>query len=89
MAPPVESWSTAELEGRIHVNRDGKKRKGFDGKLGACELLGMLQYECLVDEPHTRDSLVRCWPVERLFRRCQDLKGFFMVETTAWEKRKS
>jgi len=45
----------------------------------------MLQYECSVDEPVTRESVINCWPVERLFRRCRDRNGVFTVETTAWE----
>jgi hypothetical protein len=69
MAPIVEAWSARELEFRSQVSMAGNKRKGFDGDLKACELLEMLQYRCEVDEPVTRESITRCWPVERLFRR--------------------
>jgi len=46
----------------------------------------MLQYDCTVDDPGRKDGLVRCKEVLRLFRRCKDAKGTFMVETTAVEK---
>ena len=45
------------------------KRKGFDGSLKGCELLEMLQYKCEVEKPVTRESVTRCWPIERMFRR--------------------
>ncbi|KAG0652933.1 hypothetical protein D0Z07_0210 [Hyphodiscus hymeniophilus] len=64
------------------------KRKGFDGDLKACELLELLQYDCRVENPERRESDVHCWPIVRLFRRCQDRDGKFMVETTAWEGEK-
>jgi len=65
-----------------------KKRKGFDGDLKACELLEMLQYDCRVENPEKQGSLVRCLPIVRLFRRCQDRDGKFLLETTAWEGEK-
>jgi hypothetical protein len=34
-----------------------------------CELLELLQYECLVVQPEMRDSPIQCWPIQRLFRR--------------------
>ena len=69
MPPPVEAWSAKELEGRVRGNALGEYRKGFDGNLKACQLLELLQYKCEVDEPITRESVTRCWPVERLFRK--------------------
>lgn len=87
MTPPLEAWSARELPDRVQGTVMGKKRKGFDGDLEGCDLLELLQYRCGVEEPRTRDSLTRCWPVERLFRRCKDRNGTFMVETTAWEGR--
>ncbi|TQS33580.1 hypothetical protein Golomagni_06070 [Golovinomyces magnicellulatus] len=48
-----------------------------------------MQYSCEVQNPSERDSPVLCYPVERLFRRCKDRKGSFMVETTAWEARRA
>jgi len=88
MAPLVETWPARELEFRSQVSMAGNKRKGFDGDLKGCELLEMLQYRCEVDQPVTRESVTRCWPVERLFRRCMDRNGSFLVETTAWERKK-
>jgi len=85
MTPPVESWPVAELEQRIYGNAKGEYRKGFDGNLKNCQLMELLQYNCKVDNPESKNSLVRCWPVERLFRRCKDKSGTFTVETTAWE----
>jgi len=88
MAPFVEAWSARELESRAQVSVAGRKRKDFDGDLSGCELLEMLQYRCEVEKPVTRESVTRCWPVERLFRQCMDRNGSFMVETTAWEGKK-
>jgi len=87
MAPPVESWSARGLEERSQVSSKGRKRKDFDGDLKNCELLGLLQYKCEVERPVTRKSATVCWPVERLFRRCEDRERTFTVETTAWEEK--
>ncbi|KAH8687751.1 hypothetical protein BGZ60DRAFT_15485 [Tricladium varicosporioides] len=87
MAPPLEIFPAKDLPYRAQANVYGTKRKGFDGDLKKCELMEMLQYDCQVEEPKRRDGVVRCWPVERWFRRCQDREGTFMVETTAWEGR--
>ena len=69
MAPPLESWPAYQLPDRAQGNVKDKKRKNFNGNLKACELLELLQYECKVEPPVMRDSVVRCWPVVRLFRR--------------------
>ena len=69
MAPPLEAWPAYQLPERARVNVKDRKRKGFNGDLKACELLELLQYNCDVEKPVTKDSLVRCWPVVRLFRR--------------------
>lgn len=69
MTPPVESWQARELEDRVLANEKGRRRKGFNGDLGKCQLLELLQYSCEVEKPVTRFSKTRCWPVERLFRR--------------------
>ncbi|PMD23671.1 hypothetical protein NA56DRAFT_643754 [Hyaloscypha hepaticicola] len=88
MAPFVETWPARELEFRSQVSLKGNKRKGFDGDLKGCELLEMLQYKCEVEKPITKESVTRCWPIERMFRRCVDRNGSFMLETTAWEGKK-
>jgi hypothetical protein len=69
MAPFVETWPARELEFRSQASLRGNKRKGFDGELKGCELLEMLQYKCEVEKPVTKESVTRCWPIERIFRR--------------------
>jgi hypothetical protein len=79
MSPPVEGWSASELPRRIQADVHGRRRKGGDGKGGdveleKCELLEMLQYNCVVEgrteaERYNRDARVVCRPVERWFRR--------------------
>jgi hypothetical protein len=69
MTPPVESWEVRELQERVLGNGKGRRRKGFGGDLRKCELVELLQYNCEVEKPVTRESRTRCWPIERLFRR--------------------
>lgn len=72
MAPPCHSFPASQLPEKIQLNTKGRKRKtpgGRDVDLSACELLSMMQYSCFVDRPDQRNSPVRCWPVQRLFRR--------------------
>ena len=69
MPPPVHTFPVRELQEYTRTTAEGKWRKGFDGDLGKCEGLGMVQYRCEVDKPGERNSVVRCWPVERFFRR--------------------
>ncbi|RKU49481.1 hypothetical protein DL546_008134 [Coniochaeta pulveracea] len=88
MTPPVHSFPALELPLKVQLDDKGRKRKTEGGapiQLSACELLGFPQYHCSIDRPELRNSPVRCWPVQRWFRRCQDKNGSFMVETTAWE----
>ncbi|KAL2291965.1 hypothetical protein FJTKL_10661 [Diaporthe vaccinii] len=88
MTPPCPNFHPSQLPQQIQFSIDGKKRKTEGGKdidLKACELLGLLQYDCSVEHPQRQDSSVKCYPVQRWFRRCQDKKGSFTVETTAWE----
>ncbi|KAJ1331993.1 Mitochondrial export protein Som1 [Microdochium nivale] len=67
---------------------DGSRQGAPRIDLAACELLSMVQYDCQIERPQDRQETVKCWPVQRWFRRCADQKGTFMVETTAWEGRK-
>ncbi|QUC20462.1 uncharacterized protein UV8b_04703 [Ustilaginoidea virens] len=89
MTPPCHSFPAAELPSRIQLDVHGRRRKhdpprrGID--LSACQLLSLLQYKCPPEKAASADGPVRCFPVERLFRRCADRKGTFTVETTAWE----
>ncbi|CAN8106067.1 unnamed protein product [Discula destructiva] len=88
MTPPCHSFPVSQLPLQIQINVDGKKRKTDGGKaidLSACELLDLVQYRCEVEYPNQRNSRVLCFPVQRWFRRCQDKKGSFTVETTTWE----
>ncbi|KAL8414537.1 hypothetical protein RB594_005681 [Gaeumannomyces avenae] len=93
MASSIPAFSAAELPTKIQLDPNGRKRKLPalpDGRTKLdlqkdCELLSLLQYSCTVDRPDEPGSSVQCWPVPRLFRKCQDKRGTFMVETTAWE----
>lgn len=74
MAPPVEPWSAAELPTRVLGDVNGKRRKGIEGlKLEECEMLEILQYSCAIQGHEkgemTRESIVQCTPIARLFRR--------------------
>ncbi|KAJ8104974.1 hypothetical protein ONZ43_g7608 [Nemania bipapillata] len=86
MTPPCRVFQVSQLPAEIQVN-NGKRRKGGKIDLSACELLSMVQYDCLIEKPDQNNSTVQCWPVQRWFRRCEDQKGKFMVETTMWEER--
>ncbi|KAK3400652.1 hypothetical protein B0T20DRAFT_505037 [Sordaria brevicollis] len=89
MTPPCQSFKAKALPTHIQVGPDHRVRKTADGRridlLRDCELFGLLQYDCQVRDPELRESQIECWPVQRLFRRCQDKNGPFTVETTAWE----
>ncbi|KAI1734139.1 hypothetical protein F4680DRAFT_454232 [Xylaria scruposa] len=88
MSPPCRVFPASQLQAEVQLD-DGKRRKGSKIDLSACELLSMVQYDCQIDRPDLANSPVRCWPVQRWFRRCQDRKGMFTVETTMWERRTS
>ncbi|KAI2602577.1 hypothetical protein GGR54DRAFT_497009 [Hypoxylon sp. NC1633] len=88
MTPPCRVFPASHLESEIQAT-NGRLRKGGRVDLSACELFSMVQYECQIDRPEVPHSPVRCWPVQRWFRRCKDGKGnSFMVETTLWEGNK-
>ena len=70
MAPPIEAFSVSELEDRINVQSNGRRRKGGDIDLRKCELLELVQYECgLKGSGKDRRSIIQCTPVVKLFRR--------------------
>lgn len=83
MAPLLETWPAHQLPERAQISIKGptpRKRKGWDGDLKGCELLEMMQYRCVGDDGSggsggkdvgrwKKDGVVRCWEVERLFRR--------------------
>ncbi len=77
MAPPCRVFQASDLPREIQFDQ-GKRRKMVDGTgnnnnrkidLSACELFSMTQYDCQIDRPEINDSPVRCWPVQRWFRR--------------------
>ncbi|KAI1079834.1 hypothetical protein F5B20DRAFT_542597 [Whalleya microplaca] len=92
MTPPCRVFPASQLETEIQTNEFGKRRKAQGGgrriDLSACELLSLVQHDCVIDRPEISNSPVYCWPVQRWYRRCQDQRGSFMVETTMWEGRK-
>lgn len=73
MAPPCQGFPVKHLPARAQIGADGKVRKTEDGGridlARDCELLGLLQYDCVVERPEFSDSPVTCWPVQRWFRR--------------------
>lgn len=101
MAPPIEAFPVSELENRINVQTNGRRRKGGDIDLHKCELLELLQYECgLKGSEKDRRAVIQCAPVVKLFRRYAPLlpslykiwsqlayrcAGGLIVETTAWD----
>ncbi|KAK4460767.1 hypothetical protein QBC42DRAFT_271747 [Cladorrhinum samala] len=90
MPPPCQSFPASKLPLHVQVGPDHRVRKTSSGEridlIRDCELKSLFQYECVVTEPEKPHSPVKCWPVQRLFRSCQDKKNVkFMVETTSWE----
>lgn len=72
MAPVCYAFPASHLPQRVQIGPNDKKRKtegGKDIELSECALLSMLQYNCTIERPKQRDSPVRCYPVERWFRR--------------------
>lgn len=73
MTPPCRTFPSSTIEAEIQTDLHDKKRKLPPGvrdvDLARCALMGMLQYECEIDRPQDRNSPVRCWPVQRWFRR--------------------
>ncbi|KAK9425609.1 hypothetical protein SUNI508_02970 [Seiridium unicorne] len=90
MTPPCKIFKADDLEGAVQSSLGGMKRKTEGGRnidLSQCPLFSMVQYDCQIDRPDLPHSPVQCFQVQRWFRRCQDKKGAFMVETTNWEDR--
>ncbi|KAH6652483.1 hypothetical protein BKA67DRAFT_659191 [Truncatella angustata] len=88
MTPPCKIFKADELEDAVQLNLAQRKRKTAGGKdidLAQCPLFSMVQYDCQIERPDLPHSPVQCFEVQRWFRRCQDKKGSFMVETTNWE----
>lgn len=72
MTPPCPDFHPSHLPQQVQLTIDGRKRKTEGGKdidLRACELMGLLQYDCSVEHPQRQVSHVKCYPVQRWFRR--------------------
>lgn len=78
MAPPVEAFPVSELEDRVNIQSNGRRRKGGDIDLRKCELLELVQYECgfvtdrkavMLYKLRRQQPIVQCTPVVKLFRR--------------------
>lgn len=70
MAPPIEAFPVSELENRVNVLSNGRRRKGGDVDLRKCELLELVQYECgLKGSEKDRRPVIQCAPVVKLFRK--------------------
>lgn len=72
MAPPVESFPASELEHRIQIKTNGRRRKGPAIQLKDCELFEMVQYSCGLDKDprvSAKDAIIICKPIVKLFRR--------------------
>ncbi|KAF4595289.1 hypothetical protein GQ602_000902 [Ophiocordyceps camponoti-floridani] len=83
MAPPCQRFLASQLPFSVQRDVHGQRRKPDPAvgsvDLESCELLKMVQWN--------QREFTKFVAVERLFRRCKDRKGSFLVETTAWEKR--
>ncbi len=78
MTPPCFTFPASRLPQQVQLDVHGRKRKlpgGRDVDLLQCELLSAVQYHCSVEHPEQTNSPVRCWPVQRLFRRCVEDNG--------------
>lgn len=64
MAPFINTISVQDLGSNFMLDTKRKKRKGCNDQLDKCDLLEMLQYNCIAEE-----NRVVCRPVERFFRR--------------------
>ncbi|CAD6440293.1 5661cfff-505e-45af-b21b-b57b5ea29c0d [Sclerotinia trifoliorum] len=87
MTPPIPTFPPSSLPYEARFAANASYRKDFDGNLENCELIKFYQYSCDLekDKDGKFGKKIACQPVKRLFRRCKDRKGIFMVETTVWE----
>ena len=70
MAPPIEAFPVSELEQRVNIQSNGRRKKGGDIDLRKCELLELVQYECgLKGSEKDPQAVIECAPVMKLFRR--------------------
>lgn len=81
MAPPCRVFPASDLPHEIQLDQGRRRKMTREGgsssssnssrkiDLSACALFSMTQYDCQIDRPEINDSPVRCWPVQRWFRR--------------------
>lgn len=64
MGPPIEGFPASELETRVNMLPNGRRRKGGDIEISKGELLELVQYSC---EP--KGNVIQCQQIVKLFRR--------------------
>jgi hypothetical protein len=69
MTPPCRVFSSRDLEAEVQKGVNGKRRKGDAVDLSRCPQFAMTQYDCQIDRPAEPNSPVRCYEVQRWFRR--------------------
>ena len=71
MAPPTEVFPASALPVKVNNLPSGKVRKPHERvDLDECKLLELVQYECELDgDRKDPNTVVKCWPIVRLFRR--------------------
>lgn len=68
--PKGTAQSQQTHEGTIPDGKPSASRHSNIDLVRDCELLSsMVQYSCAVMHPEVRGSPIRCWPVQRLFRK--------------------
>jgi len=70
MAPPLDPFLSTDLDWRVQVQANGKRRKQ-PIELEKCALKEIVQYDCQVQHEDVNDKVGRivCTPIVRLFRR--------------------
>ncbi|KAL0639364.1 hypothetical protein Q9L58_001591 [Maublancomyces gigas] len=77
MGMPIHVFPASQLPQHLETDvSTGRRRKVPIGDLSKCPLVEILQWDCQVE-----GEQIRCWPIERLFRKCKDVT----VEVTAVE----
>ena len=69
MTPPIESFPASELEYRIQMTAQGRRRKR-DVDLAKCKLRELVQYACHPEESESSEQpVIHCKQIVRLFRQ--------------------
>lgn len=65
MGIPTHIFPASQLSQHLQTDvRTGRRRKVPIEALSKCQLVEMLQWDCQVEGEE-----IRCWPIERLFRK--------------------